>query len=63
MSQSSPGRKSYRTSAILFVISGMVFLILTASGGRIYFLPIGIALVIVGLAIWQKSREQNSSSK
>ncbi|MFC2013132.1 hypothetical protein ACFLUE_02475 [Chloroflexota bacterium] len=65
MSEGSKDYKSYRNSAIMFMISGMVFIILSIS--KIYFLPIGIALVIVGVGIWRKSRkikenEQDSSS-
>ncbi|GAI37526.1 unnamed protein product, partial [marine sediment metagenome] len=58
--------KSYRTSAILFIISGIVFIILgivtsiivgIATSRIAIFLPIGIALLIVGMGIWQKSRK------
>ena len=55
MSEGSKDHKSYRNSAIMFMISGIVFIILCIS--KIYFLPIGIALVIVGIGIWQKSRK------
>lgn len=55
MSEGSKNYKSYRTSAILFTISGVVFIILTIS--KIYFLAIGIALLIVAMLIWQKSRQ------
>lgn len=66
MSEGSKDYKSYRNSAILFMISGIVFIILTII--KIYFLPIGIALVIVGTGIWQKSRkikenEQGNSTR
>jgi len=54
MSGGSKNYKSYRNSAILFMISGIVFIILSIS--KIYFLPIGIALVIIGIGIWQQSR-------
>ena len=55
MSVNSKNYKSYRNSAILFMIGGMVFIILSIS--KIYFLPIGIALVIIGIGIWQQSRK------
>ena len=55
MSGGSKNYKSYRNSAILFMISGIVFIILSIS--KIYFLPIGIALVIVAIGIWQQSRK------
>ena len=68
MSESPKSYKSYRTSAILFMISGILFIIVSALGYKIYFIPIGIALVIVGLVIWQKShkiqeKEQDNSSE
>ncbi|MFC1983824.1 hypothetical protein ACFLVO_02270 [Chloroflexota bacterium] len=68
MSEGSKNRKSYRTSALLFMISGIVFIILCIIPGRItVFLPIGIALLIIGMGIWQNSRkikenEQGNSS-
>jgi len=55
MSGSSKNYKSYRNSAILFIISGIVFIILSII--KIYFLPIGIALVIIGIGIWQQNRK------
>ena len=54
MSENPKNRKSYRTSALLFMISGIIFIILAII--KIYFLPIGIALFIVGVVIWQRSR-------
>ncbi|MFC1952131.1 hypothetical protein ACFLV8_00650 [Chloroflexota bacterium] len=66
MSEGSKDYTSYRNSAILFMTSGLVFIILSII--KIYFLAIGIALVIVGMGIWQKSRkikenEQGNSSE
>jgi len=66
-SESSKSYKSYKTSASLFMISGIIFIIISILG-RIYFIPIGIALVIIGMVMWQKSRkvkenEQDNSSK
>jgi membrane-bound ClpP family serine protease len=69
MSEDSKNYKSYRTSAILFLISGIVFICLSIIPDRIaIFLPIGIALLIIGMGIWQKSRkikenEQGNSSE
>ena len=58
MSESSKNYKSYRTSAILFMISGIILISLGSVTGRIaIFLPIGIALLIIGIGIWQKSRK------
>ena len=66
MSQSSKSHKSYRTAAILFMISGIILIILSIS--KIYFLPIGIALLIVSMGIWRQSHkiketEQDNSSE
>ncbi|MFC1944879.1 hypothetical protein ACFLX5_05310 [Chloroflexota bacterium] len=50
--------KSYKTSAKLFSISGLLFIIVGIVGGKIsIFLPIGIALVIVGINLWQHSKK------
>ena len=58
MAKSSKNYKSYRTSAKLFMISGIIFIILSIAANRVaIYLPIGIALLIVGIAIWQKSRK------
>ena len=66
MSESSKSYKSYRTSAILFMISGILLIMVGLVGDKIYLLPIGIALVALSLDIWQKSsriheKEQNNS--
>ena len=53
MDKQSEGVKSYKTGAILFAVSGLIFIILSIVS-RIFFLPIGIALLIISLAIWQR---------
>jgi hypothetical protein len=53
----SKNPKSYRTAAILFSISGVLFIIVTAISGRIAFLPVGIALVIISIVFWQQGRK------
>lgn len=77
MSEGSKNYKSYRTSAILFLISGIIFIILgivtsiiegIAASRIVIYLPIGIALLIVSKGKWQKSRkikenEQGNSSE
>ena len=68
MSESSKSYKSYRTSAILFMISGILLIIIGLAGDKIYLLPIGLALVTISLVIWQKSHkikenEQDNSSE
>jgi len=68
MSESSKKDKSYRTSARLFLISGIIFIIVSILGGKIFFLPIGIALLVVGLGVRRQSHkiresEQDNSSE
>ena len=53
----SKNPKSYRTAAILFSISGVLFMIVTAISGNIAFLPVGIALVIISIVFWQQGRK------
>jgi len=50
--------KRMRTAAILFSISGILFIIVGAIGGKIgVFLPVGIALIIVSMSFWQHSNK------
>jgi len=48
------------------MVSGIIFIILGIVTSRVaIYLPIGIGLLIVGIAIWQKSRkikENNSDN-
>jgi len=61
-SKTSKNSKSYRTAAILFSISGFIFIILSAVSGKVgVFLPIGIALVIISIAFWQYSKKLTNS--
>jgi membrane-bound ClpP family serine protease len=58
--ESKPSRdsKAYRTAAALFVISGLLFIIVSAISGKIgVFLPIGIALIIISFGFWQRSKK------
>ena len=49
--------KSYKTAAVLFSISGAVFIIVIAVSRKIgVFLPIGIALLIISIGFWQRSK-------
>ena len=49
--------KSYKTAAILFSISGVLFAIVTVVSGKIgVFLPIAIALLIISIGFWQRSK-------
>jgi hypothetical protein len=70
MSSKSPkDSKAYKTAATLFAISGLLFIIVGVVGGKIgIFLPVGIALVIISIVIWQHSKkltdnERKDSSK
>ena len=68
-SKLSKDSKSYKTAAILFSISGFVFIILCVVSSKIgVFLPIGIALVIISISFWQRGKkltdnEHKDSSK
>ena len=56
-SESSKNLKSYKIAAILFSISGLLFIIVTAVSSNIVFLPIGIALVIISIVFWQQGKK------
>jgi len=56
-SEPSKNSKSYKTAAILFSISGLLFIIVTAISSNIVFLPVGIALVIISIVFWQQSKK------
>jgi hypothetical protein len=56
-SESSKNLKSYKIAAILFSISGLLFIIVTAVSSNIVFLPVGIALVIISIVFWQQGKK------
>jgi hypothetical protein len=56
-SEPSKNSKSYKTAAILFSISGLLFIIVTAVSSKIVFLPVGIALVIISVVFWQQGKK------
>ncbi len=56
-SESSKNIKSYKTAAILFSISGLLFIIVTVVSSNIVFLPVGIALVIISIVFWQHGKK------
>jgi len=58
--KSSKNSKSHRTAAMLFAFSGIIFIILS-SISHILFLPIGIALFIIGIGFWQQSKKLSNS--
>jgi hypothetical protein len=53
--KSSVNSKSYKAAAILFVISGLIFIIIGAVS-RIFYLPIGVALISISIVFWQQSK-------
>jgi len=58
MRRLSKNSKSYKTAATLFSISGLLFIIVGIVAGKIgIFLPIGIALVVISMGFWQRSRK------
>ena len=57
---SEPSKKleAYKTAAILFSISGVIFIIEAAVSRKIgVFLPVGIALVIISIVFWQHGKK------
>ena len=56
-SEPSRNLKSHKTAAILFSISGLLFIIVTVVSSKIVFLPVGIALIIIGIVFWQHGKK------
>jgi len=56
-SESSKNLKAYKTAAILFAISGLLFIIVTVVSSKIFFLPVGIALIIISIVFWQQGKK------
>jgi len=56
-SEPSKNSKAYKTAAILFTISGLLFIIVTAVSSNIFFLPVGIALIIISIVFWQQGKK------
>ena len=64
MRKLSKNSRSYRTAAILFSISGLLFIIVGVVSGKIgVFLPIGIALVVISVVFWQQSRKPTDNDE
>jgi hypothetical protein len=67
--KTSSNSKSYRIAAILFSISGLIFIIVGVVSSKIgIYLPIGIVLGILSIGFWQRSEklidnEHQDSSK
>ena len=56
-SEPSKNLKAYKTAAILFAISGLLFIIVTVVSSNIVFLPVGVALVIISVVFWQQGKK------
>ena len=56
-SEPSKTLKAYKTAAILFSISGLLFIIVAVISSHIVFLPVGIALVIISIVMWQQGKK------
>jgi len=56
-SEPSKNPKASKAAAILFSISGLLFIIVSVVSGNIAFLPVGIALVIISIVLWHQSRK------
>ena len=56
-SESSKNLKAYKIAAILFLISGLLFIIVAVISSQIVFLPVGIALVIISIVLWQQGKK------
>ena len=56
-SEPSKDLKAYKTAAILFAISGILFIIVAAISGQIVFLPVGIALIIISIVFLQQGKK------
>ena len=65
MGRESPqNSKSYKTAATLFLISGLIFIIVAIVSGKIgVFLPVGIALFIIGIGFWQHGKKLGEKVK
>ena len=69
-SKLSKDSKFNKTAALLFAISGIIFILVGIVSGKIgIFLPIGIALIIISIGLWQRNKKltnneyENSSDK
>ena len=60
-SESSKNLKSYKIAAILFSISGLLFIIVTIVSSNIVFLPVGIALIIISIVFWQHGKKPTNA--
>jgi hypothetical protein len=56
-SEPSKNVRAYKTAAILFSISGLLFIIVFGISRNMAFLPIGIALFIISIVFWKQSKK------
>lgn len=58
MRRLSEKSESYKTAATLFIFSGLVFIIVSIVSGKVgVFLPVGVALAIIGMVFRQEGRK------
>lgn len=55
--EASKNPKASKAAAILFSISGLLFIIVFAIGSNVAYLPVGIALIIISIVLWHQSRK------
>lgn len=55
--------KTYKDSATLFSIAGLLFIIVAVVGDQISVLPIGMAFVVISMALWQRSRKPSDNEQ
>ena len=62
-----PPRKlpeSYRAAAILYSLSGIIFIVVAAVSGKVaIFLPVGIALFVLSMVFRQHSRKLTNGER
>ena len=67
MSKLSRSAKSYKAAAILFAISGLIFVVVgvvsIVADKTPSFLVIGIALVVISMGLWQQSRKMTPNNE
>ena len=56
-SEPSKNLRSHKTAAIFFLVGGLLFIIVAVISSKIFFLPVGIALVIISIVFWQHGKK------
>jgi uncharacterized membrane protein len=67
MSKPARDSKSYKTAAILFAISGLIFIVVgvinLVAGNAPIFLILGIAFVVISMVYRQQSRKMTDNTE